>query len=117
MHMNLTGLAAGSALLLALAGCSDSGETSREDSGDAAAGSTIVSVDDNVFEPDSVDVSVGDTVTWEWVGTQPHNVRADDFESDLQTEGTFEHTFEEVGSHPYVCTVHPGMEGTVDVAE
>ncbi|MEX2619342.1 MAG: plastocyanin/azurin family copper-binding protein [Egibacteraceae bacterium] len=117
MHMNVKGLAAGSAMLLALAGCSDGGETSPAENGDAAASTTTVSVDDNVFEPDSVDVSVGDTVTWEWVGTQPHNVRADDFESDLQTEGTFEHTFEEVGTHSYVCTVHPGMEGTVNVAE
>jgi plastocyanin len=39
------------------------------------------------------------------------------FESEIQTDGTFTHTFEAAGSHPYVCSVHPGMEGTVEVAD
>lgn len=74
-----------------------------------------MSVEDNLFDPDSAEVAVGDTVTWQWSGAEPHNVVADDFESDIQTEGAFEYTFEEAGSHPYVCTVHPGMEGTIEV--
>lgn len=116
MRIKIRDLAVGAVVVFALAGCGDDGaETSAEGGGDAAS-TTTVSVDDNFFDPESVEVAVGDTVAWQWSGTQPHDVNADDFESDIQTEGTFEYTFEEAGSYPYVCTVHPGMEGTVEVA-
>lgn len=116
MHMTIKTLVVGASLAFALAGCSsDGGETSTE-GGTATAGTTTVSVEDNLFDPETVEVSTGDTVVWEWSGAEPHNVSADDFESDIQSEGTFEHTFEEAGTHTYVCTVHPGMEGTVEVA-
>lgn len=104
-----------SALLLAAAGCGDTDDDDSS-SGEEGGGSTTVNVDDNVFEPESVEVATGDTVTWEWVGSEPHNVNADDFQSDIQQEGTFEHTFEEAGSYDYVCTVHPGMAGTIEVS-
>ena len=107
-----------SALLLAAAGCGDNDDDDggTAPTGDAGGGSTTVNVDDNFFEPESAEVAAGDTVTWEWVGNEPHNVNADDFKSDIQQEGTFEHTFEEAGSYDYVCTIHPGMEGTIEVS-
>lgn len=110
------------ALLLgfAAAGCGDDdsggGATGDEASGNGAGDSVTVQVDDNVFEPEAVEVGVGGTVTWEWVGNEPHNVSHDDFSSDIQQAGTFEHTFAEAGTFDYVCTVHPGMEGTVEVS-
>ena len=86
-----------------------------DDDGGAAAESDVVTVEDNKFEPKETTVAVGDTVTWEWKGSAAHNVTSDDFESDLISEGTFEYTFEEAGEYEYVCTVHPGMTGTVIV--
>lgn len=105
------------AALLAAAGCGDTddGDEGSSPSADEGGGSTTVEVDDNLFDPDTVEISAGDTVTWEWVGSEPHNVSADDFKSDIQQEGTFEHAFAQAGSYEYVCTVHPGMEGTVEV--
>ncbi len=105
------------AVLLTAAGCGDTddGDESGSPAGDGG-GATTVSVDDNLFDPESAEISVGDTVTWEWVGNEPHNVNADDFKSDIQQEGTFEHTFDEAGSFDYVCTIHPGMAGTVEVS-
>ena len=48
-----------------------------------------------------------------------HDVTADSFSSGdpgaMGGGATFEHTFEEAGTFDYVCTVHPGMEGTVVV--
>lgn len=90
----------------------DGGEATQSTAVDTAT----VQVDDNFFDPDEIDVGVGATVTWEWVGSEPHNVVGDGFESDIQQQGTFEQTFEEAGSYDYVCTVHPGMEGTVEVS-
>jgi hypothetical protein len=51
-------------------------------------------------------------------GRQDASGTADDesFDSgDLFGGDRFEVTFDEVGSHPYHCTVHPGMTGEVDV--
>ncbi len=102
---------------LGAAACGDS----DSDTGDAPGGSAVetvtVKVDDNIFDPEKIDVAVGSTVAWEWVGAEPHNVSGDDFKSEIQTEGTFEKTFEETGTYDYVCTVHPGMDGTVEVSD
>lgn len=113
------GLIAAVVLVLGAAGCggdSDDGADGGSDSG-GPADAVTVTVDDNFFEPEAVDVATGGTVTWEWVGSETHNVKHDDFESEFLTEGTFEHTFDEAGTYEYMCTVHPGMEGTVNVED
>jgi plastocyanin len=75
-----------------------------------------VLVDDNTFAPTAIEIEAGTTVTWTWVGNNPHDVVAEGlFESDLQTEGSFTYTFSEPGTVSYLCTIHPGMKGTVTV--
>ena len=74
-----------------------------------------IEVKDNVFEPKSTSVGVGDAVTWTFAGKSAHNVTFDDFASKLMKDGTYEHTFDAAGSFDYHCTVHPGMNGTVVV--
>ena len=73
----------------------------------------------NKFTPEEVSVKAGETVTWEWDdGAVAHDVNGGDaFKSEIQTEGTFEHTFAEAGTFEYKCTVHPTMTGTVEVSE
>lgn len=82
-----------------------------------AAGATRVRVAGLAFKPAEVTVPVGGTVTWEFDdGSVAHNVVFEDGpKSDIETEGTFEHTFDTAGSFPYVCTLHPTMKGTVTV--
>jgi plastocyanin len=66
-----------------------------------------------------VTVAAGETVTWSHEGGLPHTVTAEDgaFDSgDLSGGDTFSHTFEEAGSFPYVCSIHPDMTGTVEVS-
>ncbi len=80
--------------------------------------SPTISIQDQRFNPDHVTIEEGDTVTWVWDdGDMPHDVSGDGFESEVQTEGTFSHTFEAAGDFPYVCTLHSGMSGTVTVVE
>lgn len=74
-----------------------------------------VLVIDSAFKPAIVKVPQGATVAWTWDGNLPHNVEGDGFESDTQTDGTFEFTFEDEGTYDYECTVHPGMDGRVVV--
>ena len=97
--------------VVALGAC---GGGDDEPSADAEPG--VVTVDDNKFEPKETTIAVGDTVTWRWEGSAAHNVTGPGFESELISKGEFEHTFDEAGEVDYVCTVHPGMTGTIVVA-
>jgi plastocyanin len=99
---------------LALLGAACGGDDG-DDGDDAGAAPGTVRVVDNAFRPDDVQVSVGDTVTWEFTGATLHNVIGDGFKSENQKDGTFEHTFNSAGTYDYVCTLHPGMKGTVEV--
>jgi plastocyanin len=87
--------------------------------GGGGGGGAEVSMEGIAFQPAEVTVSAGDTVTWTNDDSVGHDVTADSFSSGdpggMAPGDTFEHTFEEAGTFDYVCTVHPGMEGTVVV--
>lgn len=81
---------------------------------------TMVNVDDNFFAPPANAVSPGATVTWTWIGNNPHNVTFADGSisapSSTQTDGTFQATMpSQTGTYAYQCTVHAGMNGAVTV--
>ena len=68
-----------------------------------------VTVVDNSFNPTENQIGPGQTVTWTWNGTNPHNVTFDDMaltSSATQTDGTFAQTFDVGGEYTYFCTVH-----------
>jgi plastocyanin len=75
-----------------------------------------VTIRDMQFTPNHVTIEAGDTVTWVWDdGDMPHDVSGDGFRSEVQSEGTYSHTFDEPGDFPYACNLHSGMTGTVSV--
>lgn len=94
----------------ALGACAPEGEAEPVE-----VSGTRVDVGDSWFAPEAIEVAEGEDVTWVWEGRANHNVVGEGFESDVQRDGTFTHTFAEAGEHPYVCTLHPGMEGMVVV--
>lgn len=71
------------------------------------------------FQPRDKKVKVGDTVTWVNEDSVEHDAVATegaDFKSELFGKGkTFSWKAEKAGTVKYVCTVHPGMEGTLSV--
>ena len=71
------------------------------------------------FEPRDITVKAGTTVTWTNNEDIPHNVVAEEganFESDtFGRDGTFEFKVAKAGTVRYVCTIHPGMDGTITV--
>jgi plastocyanin len=91
--------------------CDGQGDLSAQD----AVPSTEVELFDNRFEPAVISIEAGDTVTWTWRGQAPHDVVGDGFESDVQTTGTFTHTFDAGGEYDYVCRIHSGMKGLIVV--
>ncbi len=86
----------------------------------ADSGQTVVvDVIDLDYDPDPVEIEVGTTVVWTNVGDLPHTVtRTGDFDSGLMPpDAVFRHAFTEAGVYDYLCTLHPGMEGSVIVTE
>ena len=78
--------------------------------------SGAVDVGDQFFRPSSLVVQVGGTVTWTWIGTEPHSVTFNGgADSGTKTAGTFPQTFANPGTFTYHCVVHGNMSGTVTV--
>ena len=91
----------------------------KESGGGGGGGGTQVVMEGINFNPASVTVSPDDAVTWTNEDNVGHDVTGDGFKSGdpgaLQNGDTFKHTFDKAGTFDYVCTVHPGMEGSVKV--
>jgi plastocyanin len=77
-----------------------------------------VAIEGFAFDPASLDVGIGTTVTWtNGDGTQ-HTVTAADGSFDsgaLPQGGTSSHTFETAGTFEYACSFHPNMKATITV--
>jgi plastocyanin len=80
--------------------------------------SATVATTDNAFQPPSVDITVGGTVTWNF-GPTAHNVNfsGSGAPSNIGTtsSSSVERTFPTAGSFPYLCNLHAGMTATVVV--
>ena len=105
------------AALVAAAACSD--DNGDGGSGPAPAGD--VTVENNDFDPSTLQVAAGSSVVWAWAsGASTHNVTFDDGEaSGNRSSGTYSRTFATAGTYPYHCTLHgtatSGMRGSVTV--
>jgi len=84
----------------------------------AAAGAGAVTIKDRSFQPGSISVTVGSTVTWTNADNTAHTVTADDGSFDggtLAPGATFSQTFTTAGTFAYHCNIHPSMTATVTV--
>ena len=111
------GFLAAAGVAIAIAGASAGGERTTA----RAAANVTITARDFFFNPSSVTIQVGDTVTW--TNEQGfHNVLLGDsrlnqpgFPQDASWNPPPQQTFNEPGSYTFVCEVHPGMSGTVNV--
>jgi plastocyanin len=87
------------------------------------------SLTDTAYQPNPIQVSVGNTVTWTNNDSQPHTVTSGsngqpdnkfnsspNFSPLLNPGQTFSFTFTQAGDYPYFCMLHPNMVGTVTVS-
>jgi plastocyanin len=127
---------------LAVAGCGDddddsgsatvteSAEPTTEAGDDSAGGgnapapggdavrSEKVEIVDFAYDPDPVTVEEGGKVIWQNEDSAPHTATAEDgsFDTGTLEEGKLKsETFKEPGTYPYICSIHPDMQGTVEV--
>ena len=108
------------ALLVLLAGCGSSdGGGGSGGKAEALAPGTPIEMKSLRFKPEAVQVPVGQEITWHNDESVPHDVKADNGASfsskTFGKDGTFRWTPDKVGTVKYECTLHPGMEGEIDV--
>src|SRR5688572_6938621 len=73
-----------------------------------------VTINDAGFSSSSIAISTGLSVRWTNVGTLDHTTTSDTavWDSGSLSAGTsFTYTFNEAGTFPYHCTIHPAMMG------
>ena len=113
--MRRAALVAGLVLSLGMAACGDGGGGGSDSPAASTAGVTIDMVDLE-FRPKSVTVDRGATVTFVNRGKVTHNAKGDEFFSRVVDPGeSYRHEFDSAGTFEYVCTFHPGMDGTIRV--
>jgi plastocyanin len=81
--------------------------------------SAAVSIAGFAFQPGSLEVAAGTTVTWTNDDPAPHTVTAADgsFDSGTLASGaTFSQVFDAAGTFAYACAIHPTMTGTIIVS-
>jgi plastocyanin len=89
--------------------------------GQSAAQTTEVSrivVKNFMFQPMSLTVKAGSTVTWTNMDEEPHTVVSSSglFRSSaLDTKDSFSFKFDKAGTYSFVCSIHPQMVGTIVV--
>jgi plastocyanin len=95
-----------------------------------ARADSSVAIKNVSFQPSSVTIHPGETVTWTNMDSAPHTVTSDTpgaFDSSpscnpgtglgcLNNGNTFSHSFAQAGSFPYHCKVHSSMHGTITVS-
>ena len=87
----------------------------------AATGTVAVSMKNIQFVPKSVTAKVGQTVKWTNDDSVDHNVTATSGatfkSSNFGQGGTYVQKLTKAGTIKYVCTIHPGMGGTLVVTQ
>ena len=86
--------------------------------GEASGAAGAVTISGFVFEPDTVEVAVGDTVTWTNEDSVDHTVTAEGgaFSEPIGGGDEVSVTFDEAGTYEYFCGIHPDMTGEVVVS-
>jgi plastocyanin len=84
----------------------------------AAPVTAAVKIDNFSFEPQTLTVTVGTTVTWTNRDDIPHTSVSTEgvWKSKvMDTDEAFSYTFTKAGTFPYFCSIHPKMTGNVVV--
>ena len=97
---------------LVAAGCGGAGESSEP-----VATTEVEMAKSYRFDPKTIEIEVGDTVTWTNDDNFTHTVQIEGREDHKVGQGeSVEITFDELGTYHYVCTLHRhDMDGKVIV--
>ena len=108
----LLSLATFGAFALLVAACGGSGDSSKP-----VATTEVTMAKSYRFDPQTIQIKAGQTVTWTNDDNFTHTVRVDGREDHTVDRGeSFSITFDKAGTYHYVCTLHiQNMDGEVIV--
>ncbi len=99
----------------------DENDVDTQPSGTVPPGSAEVRIDDDDadgFQPGTIAIDVGDSVTWVNVDKDAHTATSASFDTGTIKPGDQATvTFKEPGTYSYSCSFHPIMTGTVEVRD
>lgn len=82
----------------------------------AAVEPDAVNIQNFSFNPPTLTVKKGATVTWTSNDSAPHQIKSATFNSgEFQKGQTYSFTFNETGTFEYSCFIHPSMLGEIIV--
>jgi len=94
-------------------------DAARQSAAEAKGAPPVVEMKDIKFIPHDVKVDLGGIVQWQNNDSVPHTVTwksgpGTKFDSgNIPPGGTFEVRLDKPGTVDYVCTIHPGQDGTI----
>jgi plastocyanin len=97
------------------------GTTTTPPTNPTAPSTATVTTPGTSFNPGTVTIAVGGTVTWQFTGSTRHNVTFSGTAPpggnipDTDVGGSAQRQFSTAGTYAYSCTRHSGMNGTVVV--
>ena len=92
----------------------------NEDEDDDSSTANAVSIADGAFNPSTLTIAVGETVTWT-LTSGTHTVVSDEGSSEtwdsdsIASGGIFSHQFDTAGEFGYHCGIHSSMTGIIEV--
>lgn len=93
--------------------------SSTSSQGTVAGQGSMVSIKSYNFNPTTVNIRVGETITWTNEDSAPHTIVSDSGKeissSSLSNGQTYSHTFSTAGTYDYHCSIHPSMKATIIV--
>jgi plastocyanin len=107
------------AAALGITACGPANDEGRRAASPCPQGAVTIRMKDMRYQPKQTTVRVGRTVCWTNLEGVPHDAVAREgaeFASDLFAKGgTFQTKLVQPGRVKYVCSIHRGMVGTLDV--
>jgi len=75
-----------------------------------------ISIKEFAFNPATITIKKGTTVTWTNNDSAPHQIKSDSFNSDVLKQGQkYLMNFGDAGVFNYSCSIHPSMTGQIIV--
>lgn len=75
-----------------------------------------IAIKNFAFIPAEFNIKKGDTVVWTNEDSAPHQISGNGLQSEILNKGqSFSFTFGAAGIFDYICSLHPGMKGKINV--
>ncbi|MFA6420334.1 MAG: cupredoxin family copper-binding protein [archaeon] len=91
-------------------------QSTNDTTNQTTAITATISIQNFSFNPSTLTISKGTTITWTNNDSMAHTVTGGELNSPVMAPGqTYTHTFNTIGTIDYICTIHPSMKGQIIV--